>query len=178
MGDGTSLDAGARPAVRVKKRPARRSDTRALHVATGRRPGGGLSGPGESPAVSVRLRGGGAIRRGRDVGRRGSQTLCRRAPPAADGRTTCATVRCACGGLSNHTRRNLRLEALWPNTIPHTHAATQNVSKTHMLKLSIKPPTAMQKAPVKTSSSESFGSFILRRATNECVREKLGRTSA
>ena len=58
------------------------------------------------------------------------------------------------------------------NPIPTTHSRCHSGrrSKTHILKLSIKPPTAMQKAPVRTSSSESFGSFILRRATRTDAR--------
>ena len=57
-----------------------------------------------------------------------------------------------------------------PTTHSRCHSALGRRSKTHILKLSIKPPTAMQKAPVRTSSSESFGSFILRRATRTDAR--------
>ena len=57
-----------------------------------------------------------------------------------------------------------------PTTHSRCHSALGRRTKTHILKLSIKPPTAMQKAPVRTSSSESFGSFILRRATRTDAR--------
>lgn len=78
------------------------------------------------------------------------------------------------GGLGHQTKSTFGGTDDW-NPIPtftltHSRCHSGRRSKTHILKLSIKPPTAMQKAPVRTSSSESFGSFILRRATRTDAR--------